>query len=130
MSQELEKQRLMTLARRLASATSARAARWEVRDGDIYAWESAEGSVTIASRDRDQEPPYELTVYNADGDAVDELTSDLLDDDQPAPWNETLVELYRTARRSALRADEVIEALMDSLPASNALGEAEWQRSL
>ena len=129
MSQELEKQRLMMLARRLAAATSARVAKWDVAEGDVYLWESQEGSVTIASRDRDEEPPYELTVYNPNRNEVDELTSELLHDDQPAPWNEALVELYRAARRSALRADEVIEALLDALPAAEALGEPEWERS-
>jgi hypothetical protein len=129
MTQELEKQRMMMLARRLAAATSARAAKWDVAEGDKYVWESKEGSVTIASRDRDEEPPYELTVCNANRDEVDELTSELLDDDEPAPWNEALVELYRAARRSALRADDVIEALLDALPPAEELGEPEWERS-
>jgi hypothetical protein len=45
-----------------------------------------------------------------------ELTSQLVGDDRPAEWNKPLADLYRAARRSALRADDVIEALIEALP--------------
>jgi hypothetical protein len=117
MTRDLTAQRLTELADRLASATTARTAQWQLDGDDVFVWTAAEGSVTVGSRDRDREPPYELTVYNSARERVDELTSELLADDRPAPWNESLVELYRAARRSALRADEVIDALIESLPA-------------
>jgi hypothetical protein len=115
MSIDLEKERLATLAQRLAAATARRDARWQLSDGDVYVWGAAEGTVTVASRDGDGEPPYELSVHNSGGEKVDELASELLLDDQPAPWNDALVELYRVARRSALGADDIIDALMDRL---------------
>jgi hypothetical protein len=115
MSNDLEKERLTTLAQELALATAQRAARWELRDADFYSWTAPEGAVTIASRDRDGEPPYELTVYNSGAEKVDELVSELLVDDEPAPWNEPLAELYRIARRSGLGADDIIDALLDRL---------------
>lgn len=123
-------QRLTTLAHRLAAATAARKARWELGENDVYVWAANEGSVTIVSRDRDDEPPYELAVLSPSGERLDELTSALLEDDRPAPWNEALVDLYRAARRSALGADDIIEALIDALPATETDGESPSDRSL
>jgi hypothetical protein len=115
MSTDLEKQRLITLAQHLVEATAHRAAHWDVRGDDVYFWGAAEGSVTIASRDGDGEPPYELALYTADGSKVDEAASELLVGDEPAPWNDAFAELYRIARRSALGADEIIDALLERL---------------
>ena len=125
-----EKQRLTNLARRLAAATSAREARWKTGDDDVYIWTAKEGAVTIVSRDRDDEPPYELAVFTPNNQRVDELTSALLEDDRPAPWNEALVELYRVARRSALGADDIIDALVAALPATGSDGEPQREPSL
>ncbi len=115
MSTDLEKERLSTLAQHLVDATAQRTAHWDVRADDVYFWGVAEGSVTIASRDRDGEPPYELALYTADGSKVDQLESELLVGDEPAPWNDPLAELYRIARRSAFGADEIIDALLGRL---------------
>lgn len=115
MSTDLEKERLISLAERLAAATAHGAARWQVTANDAYSWRASEGTVTIASRDRDGEPPYELAIYNAGGEKVDELTSEVLDGDEPSPWNEALAEVHRVARRSALGADDVIDALLERL---------------
>jgi hypothetical protein len=120
MTTDLDKERLALLSRRLASATMTRGARWQFDDHEVFTWGTAQGSVRVASRDRDGEPPYELTLYNPAGEKVDELVSELLADDQPAPWNDALVELYRVARRSALGADEIVDALMGALPAEDA----------
>jgi hypothetical protein len=116
MTMDHDKERLTILARRLAEATTGRSAHWALDDEDAFTWAAEQGTVTIASRDRDNEPPYELSVYRPDRQKVDELSSALLDDDQPAPWNDALVELYRSARRSALGADEIIDALIEALP--------------
>ena len=117
-------ERFVTLAHRLAMATAAGAAEWSVREPELFARSSAEGTVTVASRDRDGEPPYELVVYNVAGDRVDELSSGLLGEDEPAPWNEALAELYRAARRNALHADNIIDALIAALP-TTAAGQTE-----
>ena len=111
-----ENRRLVVLCERLADATRTGSAQW-ARDGqDVFVWAGEHGSVSIGSRDKDGEPPYELVVVNADGEKVDELTSQLVEDDRPAEWNEPLGDVYRAARRSALRADDVIEALIEALP--------------
>jgi hypothetical protein len=119
MTHDLTAQRLTELADRLAAATTGRSAQWELDGDDVFVWRVAEGSVTVGSRDRDGEPPYELIVRSPSGEKVDELTSELLAGDQPAPWNDALVELYRAARRSALRADDIVDALIEALPAAD-----------
>ena len=116
--------RLIDLCTRLADATRAGAVEWRREGEDEYLWEQPEGAVAIAARDRDGQPPYELSVYNGSQEQVEELESALVDDDQPAPWNGPLAELYRVARRSALRADDIIEALVAAIPATRASGAA------
>jgi hypothetical protein len=109
--------RLIVLCERLADATLAGATEWRGEGDDHYLWEREEGTVSIGARDRDGQPPYELAVFNSGGEKVEELASALVDDDRPAEWNEPLAELYRVARRSALHADEIIDALLNALPA-------------
>ena len=115
MSNDLEKVRLSTLAQELSPVTTQRGVSWERKDNDVYSWSAEEGTVTIGSRDHDGEPPYELTVYNVAGEKVDELESELVAGDEPAPWNGALVELYRVARRNALGADDIVDALLARL---------------
>ena len=110
-----ENHRIVVLCEKLAYATRAGAAEWSREGEDTFVWAGGEGSVSIGSRDKDGEAPYELVVVNAHGEKLDDLTSQLLDDDQVAAWNEPLADLYRAARRSALRADDVIEALLEAL---------------
>ena len=115
-----ENRRVVLLCERLLEATRARSAEWNRESEDLFVWAGGRGSVSIGSRDKDGEPPYELVVVNSDGERLEELTSELLADDEPAPWNEPLAGLYRAARRSALKADEIVEALIDALPPRSA----------
>ena len=109
---------VVMLCQRLTAATVAKTVEWRADGDDRYAWERDEGSVAIGARDRDGQPPYELAISNREGQKVEELASALVDDDLPADWNAPLAELYRVARRSALRADELIDSLMAALPPS------------
>ena len=111
-----EHYRIVVLCERLAYATRTGAAEWSREGEDTFVWAGGEGSVSIGSRDKDGEAPYELVVLNAKGERLDELTSQLLDDDRVAEWNEPLADLYRAARRRGLLADDVIEALIEALP--------------
>jgi len=129
MTYDRTEQRLTELANRLVAATTGRAEQWQLDGDDVFVWTAGEGVVTVGSRDRDGEPPYELVVYNPARERVDELTSELLTDDQPAPWNDALVDLYRVARRSALRADDIVDALIEALPEANLDREAQRERS-
>jgi hypothetical protein len=114
-----ENRRLVALCERLADATRARAAEWTREGEDVFVWAGEQGSVSIGGRDKDGEPPYQLVVVNANGEKVEELASQLVENDRPAEWNEPLGDLYRAARRSGLRADDVIEALIEALPSQN-----------
>ena len=116
MTREPVNNRLIVLCERLAASTRAGAAEWDDEGNDTYLWRLAEGAVRVGARDGDGEPPYELTISNDREVRVEELESALLGDDVPAPWNEPLADLYRTARRSALKADELIDALIAALP--------------
>ena len=108
--------RLIALCERLAETTLAGATEWRTGDDDHFLWTSTEGWVSVGARDRDGQPPYELWIFNPAGSKVEELGSALADDETPAAWNAPLAELYRVARRSALHADEIIDALMNALP--------------
>lgn len=122
MTREPVNDRLIVLCERLAESTRAGAAEWDDEGNDRYLWRHAEGSVRVGARDGDGEPPYELTISNDREVRVEELESALLDDDVPAPWNEPLADLYRAARRSALKADELIDALIAALPRETGSG--------
>jgi hypothetical protein len=123
---ERKSDRTVLLCEQLAAATSARGVQWEVDSGDTFFWRRPEGSVEITSRDHDGVPPFELTVYNADGDKVEELASELVGEDEPAAWNDALTGLYRGARRSALRGDEIIDALLSALPSQGVEARDDW----
>jgi hypothetical protein len=112
----VDARRSIVLSDALVSATYARDIEWRPDGDDRYRWEHERGSVSIGSRDKDAQPPYELSIFNPENIRVEDLSSTLLANDTPAPWNEPLAELYRAARRSALRADDVIEALISALP--------------
>ena len=108
--------RVIVLCERLAEATRLGSVEWVTEGEDTYVWEHDEGVVVIGTRDRDGQPPHALSISNSDGEQVEDLASALVDDDQPAPWNVPLADLYRVARRSALHADEIIDALIAALP--------------
>jgi len=112
MTNDRDSNQLARLAERLVDGTRIRSIEWRAAEAEVYTWGTDAGSVRIASRDRDGDPPYELTVYDAENQKVDELSSDLLPGDVPAPWNPRLADLYAVARRSALRADDIIDALI------------------
>ena len=117
--------RVIALCERLADATLRGATEWQHAVDDHFTWTRAEGRVVIGARDGDGQPPYEIAIFNPDGEKVEELASALADDESPADWNAPIAELYRAARRSALRADEIIEALMSALPTSDVRPPAE-----
>jgi hypothetical protein len=115
-----ETEHVAALARRLADATNDGEVKWQKTGPDAFRWTSSAGSVAVASSDGDRQPPYELVVSNAEGEEVDKLVSALVSEDQAAPWNDALADLYRAARRSALEADQLIDALMAQLPPERA----------
>jgi hypothetical protein len=120
MAVETDKGRVVVLCERLAEATGAGQVEWRREAEDTFAWQAEQATVSIGSRDKDGEPPYRLVIANANGEKLEELTSELVANDQPAEWNEPLANLYRAALRKALGADEIIEELIESLPTRRA----------
>jgi ankyrin repeat protein len=121
MAVETDKARVVVLCGRLVEATRAGYVEWQrEEEEDTFVWQAEQATVSIGSRDKDGEPPYQLVVANERGETLEELTSELVANDQPADWNEPLANLYRAAQRKALGADEIIEALIDSLPTRRA----------
>jgi hypothetical protein len=110
--------RLSELSQRLTSATTTRAIKWVPEPGKdtSFVYGRKNGSVVIRSRDGDGEPPYELVLYNAEGNRIETLESYWEDRDEPAFWNRSLEELYRAARGNALGIDELIDEIMSELP--------------
>jgi hypothetical protein len=109
---------LAELARRLVSATIAGQVDWRAEPEDTYRYEGGRGIVSVKSRDKDGEQPYKLVVFNESGERIDELVSQWDDGDRPAPWNQPLADLYHVARRRALGAEAVVDALIDELPSA------------
>ncbi len=107
--------RVIALCEALSVATLGGVTEWRDGGDDHFLWTRAEGAVSIGAHDRDGQPPYEIAVFNPEGDKVEELASALAEDDSPAEWNAPLAELYRVARRSAFRADDIIDALVNAL---------------
>lgn len=104
-------QRMYSLLTRLIARTEAGSVQWE-RGGreESYIYSLPDASVVIETKDRDDSHPYRFRVVNDMGDTVDEITVSPFE----ASSSEA-EELYRLAKRSALRVDETLDALLSRL---------------
>jgi hypothetical protein len=103
---------LIELCTGLAEATATGKVEWNAREDTSFLYEGSNGAVEIRSRDKDGEAPFELILYSPGMDRLDAVQSEWSMNEEPAPWNESLMELYRAARRRALGVDRVIEDLL------------------
>jgi hypothetical protein len=115
--------RLVELCDRLTTATMLKQLEWTAEHETAFFCARKSGSIAIRSRDRDGEPPYELAIYNPNGNQVESLLSEWLPDDEPAFWNKALTDLYRAARRQALGVDLILDDLFAELPSAPAADE-------
>ncbi|MGH3021341.1 MAG: hypothetical protein ACRDOP_04930 [Gaiellaceae bacterium] len=109
-------ERLVELSRRLRAATDEGQIEWTAEDDTSFLWTGASGAISVRSRDGDGEEPFELDVFSAARQKVETLGSEWTTDEQPAPWNDALTGLYRSARRRALGVDRILEDLLGELP--------------
>ena len=112
-------ERLVELSRRLSAATDVGQLEWTADEDTAFCWTGARGAiVSVRSRDRDGEEPFELDVFSAATQKVETIGSEWTVDEQPAPWNDAVARLYRAARRRALGVDTILEDLLAQLPPS------------
>jgi hypothetical protein len=113
---ESPSERLIELTERLKAATDAGKLEWIAEEDTTFLWTGTAGAVAVRSRDGDGEEPYQLDIYGAERQKVETLGSEWAPDEQPAPWNDAVARLYRTARRQALGVDRILEDLLGELP--------------
>jgi hypothetical protein len=109
-------ERLVELSRRLQVATDAGQLEWIAEEDTTFLWTGSSGAVSVRSRDGDGEEPFVLDVFGAAKQKVETLGSEWTEDERPAPWNDALTRLYRSARRRALGVDRILEDLLGELP--------------
>lgn len=109
-------ERLVELSRRLRAATDEGQVEWTAEDDTTFLWSGSSGAISVRSRDGDGEEPFELDVFSATRQKVETLGSEWTEDERPAPWNDALTGLYRSARRRALGVDRILEDLLGELP--------------
>ena len=109
-------ERLVELSMRMRLATDEGQLDWTAEDDTTFMWTGSSGAVSIRSRDRDGEEPFELDVFSTANQKVETLGSEWTEDGRPAPWNDPLARLYRAARRKALGVDRILNDLLAELP--------------
>lgn len=115
--------RLVELCDRLTAATMLKQLEWTAEHETAFLCTRKSGTIAIRSRDRDGEPPYEVAIYNPNGNQVEGLLSEWSANDEPAFWNKALTDLYRAARRQALGVDRILDDLFAELPSARAAEE-------
>ncbi len=114
----LDPEQVILLLGRLTSQTERRILRWHVAEPYAYMAQLPRHTVHIASVDRDDAPPYRLTLYRQ----VDDLELVGLVETDIAPRtveeneiNGRLKELYLLALRSARNIDLAMRQILEDL---------------
>jgi hypothetical protein len=112
---DLEPQ-LVELCERLLAATIEERLEWKVGEDATFTCTRRSGTILVKSVDGSGEPPFELAVFNTDGVKVESVIAELVSEERSAAWNGAVGNLYRSARRQALRADRLVADLLADLP--------------
>jgi len=108
--------KVRSLMRRLQIGTANNQILWEQQSDTAYLYARRSSSVWVAA-DSDGTAPFKLQVYDGDGQVVDEYETVMrATEAEYRAANQELAELYKAARRQALRSDEVLDDLMQDLP--------------
>ncbi len=104
--------RLLNLVKRLNLASKRNSIEWSETDREVaYISILADAQILVASVDDDGVPPYVVEIISDDGTVVDSVRSDV----SPA-FSSEISELYERARRSATKADAILDKLLEALP--------------
>lgn len=107
-----EEDRLLDLVNRLNFATKKNSIEWGETDREMaYISVLADAQLLVASVDDDGASPYVLEIINDDGTVVDSIRSD-----RSRAFSSAISELYERARRSATKADAILDKLLEALP--------------
>jgi hypothetical protein len=124
--------RLVTIATRLLERTGAGRQRWQASPRPREAaddWKPREfqtrlehGTAIVASEDASGRYPYLLRVVDALGLEAARLETgedaeNWLGDREPDAWERTLADLYAAVRKSTLRTDTSVDAILRELEA-------------
>ena len=107
---------LVELCERLAAATIDGQLEWEAGEGTAFTCVRRSGTILVRSVNGDGEFPYELVILNTDGVKVEALVSEWSAEEEPAPWNGAVANLFRVARRQALHVDRLVADILADLP--------------
>jgi hypothetical protein len=118
-------QRLVDLAKSLLKRTEDGNISWTTTDNEsVFLFSGTNTSVRVSSYiDDDNDMRTKMSLLNSRGTVVESLESEFrrgpFDEVQPAPWNQTLNDLYHSAKRSALNVDAVLDDLLADLDDEN-----------
>jgi hypothetical protein len=112
---------MVELAERLLQRTLDNGIRWIDTDhDDQYLYPASTSGVTIERlEDQYEGTTFQLTLLNADGKAVQELSTESVasatGDAEPASWNAILERLFDAARREALGIDNLLDKTLQDV---------------
>jgi len=101
-----------TLLRTLIRRTDRGELRWKSGSSETeFLLPGTSGSVVVASVDNDGRHPFELSLVNAEGVAVESWVT--VEGNETTEWHEEVETLYEGARRAALGSTTVVKDLLD-----------------
>jgi hypothetical protein len=111
---------LTNLARQLISSTDRRVINWEVAGEEAsFSCKLTAGTATIESVDKDGREPFKFSLTTPSGELVDYIETEWYGEEdgdaEPASWNSLLTDLFEAARRSALKIDGLVDAMVQEL---------------
>jgi len=105
---------MLKLLNRLLERSNDGLVPWQVVGDHAFGVQTAEARVVISSRDANDRPPFDLFLYDPEGEDLDSLESAWIDG-RPSAWNETMQNLYFKAREIARDLDNVITNFFESI---------------
>jgi hypothetical protein len=120
MPSERSLERLTHLSSQLRARTDSGHLKWlDIGGGAGFELKTPSASIVIETIDKDNAPPYRLSIRNEEGTEVEALEQEWYPDEDgtrtSAWWNRELTNLFETARRSAYDIDSLLDVVFDEL---------------